>query len=629
MLSDPNNSHLEIGFAKISDLDFLDDPSLKEDHDLMRKELQSYLEQLDKKKGSDGELLVKVPSNFNLIVSSMNREDLYDDDNQDTKSRVGNYNDDSRSWSRYLLLDGLMSDEVASNDFDGRYKNLFSNSDTPVEKIKKGLAQIQMLDRQLSEATRKSNTFLQQKQSDANRTRQAGGMLLDSLSTPTAYDGVVIDETFMTKERQQSGTVDLNNSVAYSNDGMDSEIDLGSSADMTADEQSRLDALLIGDSEDLSFLGPYFDLELQKASHEVDIKLSTYDRMERLHISDEDELLRFDSNHHPDRPADYLGEQRQKRAIRRHTSKIDALLKACSDHIVQDPDLSIMRRPMKIVDVIPAISDVLTRGVSHFMLSERDVASLLQSITDAHKTDGKYGEDKLGVGFIGQCDMVGLTYAENIRINKLLKDCRAQIEGIKRQKATPNVTSPSDAKNGVDTPALKDGTTYIREGEKLLDFNESVPLAVLNANHSAVDTTKVSSQIAPSEHYLPMILPNMVKVKQSCTQDQPFKSTRNTKNMRLSDPSSILVSPRQKLGSQIAREQLTEGVPFTVFRSPNTLSAFTTSDSIQSKLRMKEQQISNILSVAVPNVVPDRVDTDVIADRRDKKKSIGVKSMRI
>ena len=43
---------------------------------------------------------------------------------------------------------------------------------------------------------------------------------------------------------------------------------------------------------------------------------------------------------------------------------------------------------------------------------------------------------------------------------------------------------------------------------------------------------------------------------------------------------------------------------------------------------MKEQQISKIL-IGVPAVVSEVGDNDVIVDRRDKKKSTGVKSMRI
>lgn len=612
-------------------------------HERMREELHAYLQQLNDKKGSDGELLVKVPSNFSLIVSSMNREDLHDDDNQDSENRRV----EDRSWSRHLLLDGLMSDEATSSEYDGRYRNLFSSSDTPVEKIKVGLAQIQLLDRQLSEITRKSNTFLQQKQSDVNRTRQAGGMLFDS-NAPSSYDGVAIDETFMTKERLQSRSADSNNnSVICSNEGNDSEMDFRSSADMTmtADDQSRLDALLIGDGEDLSFLGPYFDPELQKANEEIDIKLLSYERMERLNISDEDELLRFDSSEQPGRPVDYLGEQRQKRAIRRHTSKIDALIEACKGVIVQHPDLATIKRPTKVVDVVPVISDVLARGVTQFMLSDREVTSLLQSITTALKgcknRNGGSAEDVLGEESVGQLDMVGLTCAEQIRINKLLQDCRAQIEGIKKMKADTNAQSPCDVENATDSnqahppgSAPHDGIRHSQMDDKLLDFTESVPLVVLNAYHSAVDTSM--------ELLLPSIPPN--KVKQSCRQDQPLKATRNTK---LVDPVPTTASPRQQQRSQPGNELVNlpfrgtavgsvngcEAVPLTIFRSTNILRSNHKDDATfysaqQLKRRMKEQQISNIL-IGVPAVVSEGFDNDVIADRRDKKKSTGVKSMRI
>lgn len=132
-------SHTEVDLTAnldTSPLGILDDASLSSienqqqqllQHEIMREELHAYLEQLNDKKGSDGELLVKVPSNFSLIVNSMNREDLHDDDNQESENRRV----DDRSWSRHLLLDGLMSDEVASSEYDGRYRNLFNSSDTP------------------------------------------------------------------------------------------------------------------------------------------------------------------------------------------------------------------------------------------------------------------------------------------------------------------------------------------------------------------------------------------------------------------------------------------------------------------------------------------------------------------
>lgn len=653
-------SHTEVDLTAnldTSPLGILDDASLSSienqqqqllQHEIMREELHAYLEQLNDKKGSDGELLVKVPSNFSLIVNSMNREDLHDDDNQESENRRV----DDRSWSRHLLLDGLMSDEVASSEYDGRYRNLFNSSDTPVEKIKVGLAQIQLLDRQLSEVTRKSNIFLQQKQSDVNRTRQAGGVLLDS-NTSSAYEGVAIDETFMTKERLHSRSADSNNnSVIYSNEGIDIEMDFGSSADMTIteDDQSRLDALLIGDGEDLSFLGPYFDPELQRANEEVDIKLLSYDRMERLKISDEDELFRFNSNEQPGRPADYLGEQRQKRAIRRHTSKIDALIEVCKDTIVQHPDpATTIKRPMKVVDEVPVISDVLARGVTQFMLSDREVKSLLQSITTALKRcknrNSGSAEDVLGEESVGQLNMVGLTSAEQIRINKLLQDCRAQIEGIKKQKGALNAQSSCDFKNATESNqahppgnAPHDGITHSEMVDKLLDFNESVPQVVLNAYHPAVDTSMVKS-ICPSELLLPSIPPN--KVKQSCRRDQRLEATRNTK---LVDPAlPTTASPRQQPGkglSNLPFRGTAEGsvnscetVPLTIFRSPNTLRSNHKDDATfystqQLKRRMKEQQISNILT-GVPVVVSEGVDNDVIADTRDKKKSTSVKSMRI
>ena len=107
----------------------------------LREELFAYLDQVKNKKGSDGKALIRIPSNFDTIVESMSREDL-----------AVNKNTEEKPWSQYLLLDGLNSE--SDGEYQGRYTNAFN--DTPDVKIQRGLAQIQLLDRQLQDATRRN-----------------------------------------------------------------------------------------------------------------------------------------------------------------------------------------------------------------------------------------------------------------------------------------------------------------------------------------------------------------------------------------------------------------------------------------------------------------------------------------
>ncbi len=47
---------------------------------MFRKELESYLGDLDAKVDSEGKFLIKVPNNFDSIVGAMTREDLLADE---------------------------------------------------------------------------------------------------------------------------------------------------------------------------------------------------------------------------------------------------------------------------------------------------------------------------------------------------------------------------------------------------------------------------------------------------------------------------------------------------------------------------------------------------------------------
>jgi hypothetical protein len=116
----------------------------QQESEAIRKELNAYIDDLTQKKDSQGSTLIKVPSNFGAIVDSMTREDVLGD----TGGNGG-----VAPWSQYLLLDGLNAE--GDSDFNGRYTHVFR--DTPDTKIRRGLAQIEMLDRQLKEAAKRSS----------------------------------------------------------------------------------------------------------------------------------------------------------------------------------------------------------------------------------------------------------------------------------------------------------------------------------------------------------------------------------------------------------------------------------------------------------------------------------------
>jgi hypothetical protein len=116
----------------------------QQESEAIRKELNAYIDDLTQKKDSHGSTLIKVPSNFGAIVDSMTREDVLGD--------IGG-SGGAAPWSQYLLLDGLNAE--GDSDFNGRYTHVFR--DTPDTKIRRGLAQIEMLDRQLKEAAKRSS----------------------------------------------------------------------------------------------------------------------------------------------------------------------------------------------------------------------------------------------------------------------------------------------------------------------------------------------------------------------------------------------------------------------------------------------------------------------------------------
>jgi len=107
----------------------------------LRHELASFLTSASTRRGSDGELLVHYPSNFDVVADSMNRSDL---------------TAEATPWSRYLLTSDKFQESL---DQEGRYRNVMLDDKGVAEDERKydnAMAQIHMYDKQLLEISRKA-----------------------------------------------------------------------------------------------------------------------------------------------------------------------------------------------------------------------------------------------------------------------------------------------------------------------------------------------------------------------------------------------------------------------------------------------------------------------------------------
>jgi hypothetical protein len=154
--------------------------------DRFRAELEGYLDTLGGKVDAEGRPLVSLPRNFEAVVNAMTRDDLHDqtsstndyDDangdydnnlNSEKNSRSDNNNDTDNNnasgfedrhrahrhqpWYEYLLSDA--ADNAMDNEYAGRYHSLLDTATKSQEsKLKKGLAEILLLDRQLFQLTK-------------------------------------------------------------------------------------------------------------------------------------------------------------------------------------------------------------------------------------------------------------------------------------------------------------------------------------------------------------------------------------------------------------------------------------------------------------------------------------------
>ena len=242
----------------------------------LRDELNKYVADIATKKGSDGENLVRIPSNFEAIVDSMNREDLTS-------------TNDEKPWSQYLLLDSLNEEDGA--EFEGRYKNMHWQDDTSM-KINKGLAKIKLLDRQLQDASRKTEsnklpiglvsyseeghtkeTFITKVNSvDTDSNDQFAG----SASSPSSSRSTPRSSSKAPKARKgTSSAADI--AQIHARRGLNEE------------QESRILYLLSENEEKDEYL--QFLHEAQEADAAIDVKLATFGRLSRI-TGSSDEALR-------------------------------------------------------------------------------------------------------------------------------------------------------------------------------------------------------------------------------------------------------------------------------------------------------------------------------------------------
>lgn len=221
----------------------------------LQEELSEYLEYISEKKDSEGKPLVSIPANFNLIADSMNRDDI----------RPG----DKAPWCQYLFQESF--DNILKQEFEGRYDQYLR--ETPDLRISKGLAQIQLFDRQLQDLNRK-----------------------DPLSArPTSVD--MNDKTFLTKKFEQdpgtvSGAVSPRSTkesarkhTAAAVTSAPAEIPVAPvTAVMSVEANQRYEQLMSLDDEGLITNDEYLTSlkEMEEQMQEIDEDLSAFGRLERM-----------------------------------------------------------------------------------------------------------------------------------------------------------------------------------------------------------------------------------------------------------------------------------------------------------------------------------------------------------
>jgi hypothetical protein len=403
--------------------------------DRFRKELEGYLDDLDKKVTDDGEKLIKKPRNFDSIVNAMSREDLFDEQTEETvgkekqestvkrsesigtsKKQVGKppkaamkmsessslksqeqSKETKKNWYKYLLQDYI--NDNYNKEFDGRYSTLLVGTDEEdqlaeskgggegekgeerkkktfeemkkEEAIKKGLAEIFMLDRELYIISKKEGEL--SLQVDTSPRPETG--TTSELGTPYSMLGSrgsnQPDPTFLTKNRSSSAATTPKatgrESIASisagkkqrekeetergiveeeSEDEEEGRINRNPYPKLTEEQNKRIDELLLLD-DDIEFEKKfaYFSKEDKEANKQLDAELEAYGRLTRL----SEDLLLLDPEEMKGKERtrkerdygnatkkekekgkkdgnDYLREQRKERKFKEYEKNIDSML---------------------------------------------------------------------------------------------------------------------------------------------------------------------------------------------------------------------------------------------------------------------------------------------------------------
>lgn len=120
----------------------------------IRKELEDYVDNALNQVDSNGDQLISVPKDFEKVIKSMTRQDLLSTD---------------PLWSRYLFETKF--DQDLTKAYGGRYNDIAIENEED-NKIQRGFAEIQMLDRLLRELSKKENEIKRQLKNKTNNDEQ-------------------------------------------------------------------------------------------------------------------------------------------------------------------------------------------------------------------------------------------------------------------------------------------------------------------------------------------------------------------------------------------------------------------------------------------------------------------------
>ena len=253
----------------------------------MRKELSSYL--LECRLDSEGKPLVHVPPNFQQVVEAMNRDDLF--------------SVEEKPWSKYLLQSSLSSDKLFAGDIESssRYKDVI-NEDEPDRKIKKGLAEIHMLDRQLQDVSQR------EKRSTSSKVATDRTFLTKALQDSDS----ISEPAISARQRPEKSSTQQSDILAKKSSAPASADPKPKTFGLSAEEELRVQKLMDeGEGEDET----YGLAEYKEKNEEIDTLLLQFGRLDRLKSSggEKDVFVRRKRNlvNNP-RPEEEEGETEKK-----------------------------------------------------------------------------------------------------------------------------------------------------------------------------------------------------------------------------------------------------------------------------------------------------------------------------